>query len=243
MKLRYLLYTAPSLSMAAEAPLNFKDAFDALFTEQASATVQAVAEVEAAKAEASKMTPEKIQSQHDDIVGGECANRDQLQSDAEAEFTNIVRSFYADHAVLFLPNEYLGSVKRLLAEESSARSMLADAFSAEKQDIQKRLDAMEMQDVVLCDGSTLNIRKSVLEDIPFMKSLVSFNCTDMVDGKIILEDSINPRLFKRLLAFLTHKKSGVTTKAPELFLQNSVYMCDVLVKKPRVFITFVLFGC
>jgi len=159
--------------MASEAPLNFQDAFNALFASQTLAATQAEteAEAEAIKA-AANMLPETIQRQRNDYYSSEFEARSQLQLEAEENFKSIVKFLYADHAVLSCPHDYLSRVKELFAEEESARLTFSATLSEAKQAIQGRLDAMEMQGVVLCDGSPLSIRKSVLVQIPLMYNLM-----------------------------------------------------------------------
>lgn len=208
MKLRYLLCTLPTLSMAADAPVNFADAFHALSLELNREAMQA--------AEAPKTS--EFQSKADKIFINEFVGRDTLKTEEEEKLQKIIGYCSASHAVLSLPSEYIKNARNNIIEEAAARKDLEDQFKKQKQIVQKKLDDMPMQSVVLCNGITLTIRQSVLNEIPFIEKLIGFNNPkDFVDEKIILGENINPMLFCRLVNYLTHRQSGAQIEAPDLF--------------------------
>jgi len=215
MKLRYLLCSIPSLSMAADASENFSSAFDILLNEQILKTKQAVCAAEELKT-AINMLPETLQSQRNNFYSRERYKLDELKEEEEKKFQSILKLRFADHAVLSCPNEYLSHVIGVISEESAGRWALSKEFDEEKQAIQSRLADMQMQSVLLSDESTLSVRKSVLDEI-FMHGLKNFGDADTGSGKIKLQGNINPKFFRRLVEFLTHKKSEVRTEAPALF--------------------------
>ena len=181
MKLRYLLCTLPTLSMAAGTPENFSDAFNALSLELNREAMQA--------AEAPKTS--EFQSKADKIFINEFVGRDALKTEEEEELQKIIGYCSASHAVLSLPYEYIKNARNNITEEAAARKGLEDQFEKQKQIVQKKLDDMPMQRVVLCNGITLTIRQSVLNEIPFIQNLIRFdNPKDFVDGKIILGENI-----------------------------------------------------
>jgi len=157
--------------MAADASENFSSAFDILLNEQILKTKQAVCAAEELKT-AINMLPETLQSQRNNFYSRERYKLDELKEEEEKKFQSILKLRFADHAVLSCPHDYLSRVKELFAEEESARLTFSATLSEAKQAIQGRLDAMEMQGVVLCDGSPLSIRKSVLVQIPLMYNLM-----------------------------------------------------------------------